>query len=336
MLNLCIYAMGTFILTPNVVKEDNSEFELHLVTPINLNPNFEWEAGIIDGYIPIRSNVKTTITSTTKNAKGYWFRYIIEKEFRSARSIDYKSYEKFYYNPNEYNSHAESFINKFHEIERKKLHYGEFTKQYYPPTLQMSIENDHMVIKVIRKMERADECVAFMLPFDQYIEFFGSSDAFETYYKGQRITPKPGYQDACIYDYKTGILIILASEFNTYNTDEEHDPTKESYLGVEFRSVNKIKKHTTGGGEAKTKVTGTDLLFDVECNLIETNKLGSRGDKVMDIMNMNGHENIHPKYFKLEMIKANYISVKIRKSSDKSRIKIEGKPYIVINIRPRI
>ena len=51
---------------------------------------------------------------------------------------------------------------------------------------------------------------------------------------------------------------------------------------------------------------------------------------------MNGHEYIYPKYLKLEMMKAKYISIKIRKSSDKSRFQIEGKPYIIINIRPRI
>ena len=56
----------------------------------------------------------------------------------------------------------------------------------------------------------------------------------------------------------------------------------------------------------------------------------------MDVMNMNGHENIYPKYLKLETTKAKYISVKIRQSSDKSHVQIEGKPYIVINIRPRI
>ena len=79
-----------------------------------------------------------------------------------------------------------------------------------------------------------------------------------------------------------------------------------------------------------------DLLFDVEGNVIETSKLGNRGVRVMDVMNMNGHENIFPKYLKLEMTRANYISVKIRKSSDKSHVQIEGKPYIAINIRPQI
>ena len=334
------FLMGTFILTPNVVQADNSDFDLFLETPIDLDPKLEWEAAIIDGYIPIKSDVKiTTIsTSSSKTVKPYWFRYIIEKGFRTTKADDYKSYEQFYYNPNEHYSHAESFINKFNEIERKKIHYGEFTNQSYLPTLEMSIENDHMVIKVIRKMDRDNECIAFMMPNEQYLEFFRGNTEFDTYYRGQKLSPKPGFQSVCIFDYTIGVLLILASPNNNYNTDEEHDPTQESYLGVEFRSADKIKKHTTDGGktEIKTHVIGTDVLFDVECNVIETSKLGNRGVRVMDVMNMNGHENIYPKYLKLEMTKANYISVKIRKSSDKSHVQIEGKPYIVINIRPRI
>ena len=73
---------------------------------------------------------------------------------------------------------------------------------------------------------------------------------------------------------------------------------------------------------------GEEILVDVECNVIETSKLGNRG--VMDLKNMNGHENSYPKYHKVEMTKANYISVNIRKSSDKSHVQIEGKPYIVM------
>ena len=67
-----------------------------------------------------------------------------------------------------------------------------------------------------------------------------------------------------------------------------------------------------------------DLLFDGECKLIETSKLGNRGVRVIDVMNMNANENIYPKYLKLEVTKANYISVKIRKSRDKSRVQIKG------------
>ena len=101
--------MGTFLLTPNVVKADNSDFDLYLETPIDLDPKLEWEAAIIDGYVPITSDVKITTTSS-KTPKGHWFRYISEKGFRRTRASDYKSYEKFNYNPNEYNSHVESFI----------------------------------------------------------------------------------------------------------------------------------------------------------------------------------------------------------------------------------
>ena len=70
--------------------------------------------------------------------------------------------------------------------------------------------------------------------------------------------------------------------------------------------------------------------------MLNASKLGNRGVRVMDVMNMNGHENVCPKYLKVEMTKANYISVKIQQSSDKSHVQIEGKPYIVINIRPQI
>ena len=113
--------MGTFIVTPNVVKADNSEFELYRETPIDLGPKLEWEASIIDGYIPIKSEVKVTPTSTSssKTVKPYWFSYISEKGFRTTKADDYKSYEQFYYNPNEHYSHAESFINKCNESERK-------------------------------------------------------------------------------------------------------------------------------------------------------------------------------------------------------------------------
>ena len=115
------FLMGTFILTPNVVQADNSDFDLFLETPIDLDPKLEWEAAIIDGYIPIKSDVKiTTIsTSSSKTVKPYLFRYIIEKGFRTTKADDYKKYEQFYYNPNEHYSHVESFINKVNEIERK-------------------------------------------------------------------------------------------------------------------------------------------------------------------------------------------------------------------------
>ena len=132
-------------------------------------------------------------------------------------------------------------------------------------------------------------------------------------------------------------LIIRSTGVNLYDTTTDLNLAENDLLGVEFRSRLKIKKHDTPDDRiTTTQRIGEEILFDVEYYLIETSKLGDRGVKVMDVMNMNGHENIYPKYLKLEMVKANYIHVKLRKSSDKSRVQSEGKPYIVIHIRPRI
>ena len=221
------------------------------------------------------------------------------------------------------------------------MHYGEFIKQYYPPTIQMFVENYHMVIQIISKMDRDNECIALIMPGEQYLEIFGSSAEFDTCYKGEKLLLKPGFQSVCKFDYHVDALIILATPVNTYVTDEEHDPTQESYLGVELRSANKIRKRKDKGekyAKEKTVIKGGDIIFDVECRLIETTRLGTMqgGTKVLDVVNANGHENVHPKYLKLETVSANYIFVKHNKSSDKLRVVITGKPYIVINIRPRL
>ena len=333
--------MCSIILTPNEIQADNSEFGIYLQSPIKLNPSLEWKAAVIDAYIPYSIDVTKTTTTTAKSKEQYWFRFIIEKGLRTDTPDDYKSYEKFYYNPYEHYLHMESFIDKVNEIERKKIQYGEFTKQHYPPTIQMFVENDHMVIKVIRKMDRDNECIAFIMPGEQYLEFFGGRAEFDTYYKGGKLLPKPGFQSVCKFDYHVDALLILASTVTTYVTDEEHDPTQESYLGIEFRSADKIRKRKDKGekyAKEQTVIKGDGILFDVECSLIETTRLGTMqgGTKVLDVLNANGHENVHPKYLKVETVSANYIFVKLVKSSDKLRVVITGKPYIVINIRPKL
>ena len=340
--------MGTFILTPNVVQADNSNFELFLETPIDLDPKLEWEAAIIDGYIPVKSEVEvktTTKTSDTVHGERYWFRYFsLLGHNGDMQRDDYKSLEKFYYNQYEHFSTIESFIYKFHEVSNKRINYGEFTTQYYLPTILMSIENDYLVLRVIRKMDRYHsakyEAIVIQLPESQFNSFFGGYSHFDTYYKGVKLKNSTLHPNGnCMFEKEgdQSSIIIRSTGVNMYDTSKFFDPSENDLLGVEFRSQLKIKKHdTTSSQTTSTQVVGEDILFDVECNLIETSKLGNRGDRVMDVMNMNGHENIYPKYLKLEMTKANYISVKIRKSSDKSRVQIEGKPYIVINIRPRI
>ena len=173
--------MGTFILTPNVVQADNSDFELFLETPIDLDPKLEWEAAIIDGYIPVKSEVEvktTTKTSDTVHGERYRFRYFsLLGRYGDMQMVDYKSLEKFYYNQYEHFSSIESFIVKFHEVSNKRINYGEFTTQYYLPTILMSIENDYLVLRVIRKMDRYNstkyETIIIQLPESQFINFSG-------------------------------------------------------------------------------------------------------------------------------------------------------------------
>ena len=102
--------MCSILLTPNEIQADNSEFGVYLQSPIKLNPSLEWEAAVIDAYIPYSIDVTKTTTTTTKSKEQYWFRYILEKGPRTDTLNDYNSYEKFYYNPIEHYSHAESFI----------------------------------------------------------------------------------------------------------------------------------------------------------------------------------------------------------------------------------
>ena len=53
------------------MQADNSDFELFLETPIDLDPKLEWEAASIDGYIPVKSEVEVkTITKTSGTNHG--------------------------------------------------------------------------------------------------------------------------------------------------------------------------------------------------------------------------------------------------------------------------
>ena len=100
------------------------------------------------------------------------------------------------------------------------------------------------------------------------LEFFGVHAEFDTYYKGKKLLPKPGFQSVCIFEYTIGVLVLEASSTNNYNTDEEHDPTQESYLGIKFRSADKIKNHTTGGGKTEIKHRLLEWIYYLMLNAI--------------------------------------------------------------------
>ena len=49
------------------MQADNPDIELFHETPINLDPKLEWEAAIIDGYIPVKSDVEVKTTTKTSD-----------------------------------------------------------------------------------------------------------------------------------------------------------------------------------------------------------------------------------------------------------------------------
>ena len=79
------------------------------------------------------------------------------------------------------------------------------------------------------------------------------------------------------------------------------------------------------------------MMIDIECNLLETTCIGqtNRGMQVLGVCNVDGNTIINPKYCPIETRVINSIYIKMYKSSDKSQIVITGRPYIVINIRPK-
>ena len=89
-----------------------------------LDPKLEWEAAIIYGYIPVKSEVEvktTTKTSGTVHGERYWFTYFsLLGHNGDMQRDDSKSLETFYYNQYEHFSSIESFIIKFHDFQRKE------------------------------------------------------------------------------------------------------------------------------------------------------------------------------------------------------------------------
>ena len=101
---------------------------------------------------------------------------------------------------------------------------------------------------------------------------------------------------------------MLSTEESLYDADELHDTSQNLLLGVEFKSTEKIKRHKGIRclEEKPTTDVSKDIFLDVECSLIDTTRIGSMHSaaKAMDIVHVNGHENVNPKYLQLE---TNYI-----------------------------
>ena len=140
------------ILTPDQSQTDISEFRLFLQRPLNLNPSFDWEVGMVDTYI--ESTI--ALEKAQNEYEEYWFRYIYEVGgddiayyLTNMQKINYSSYQKHYYTPREYISSAESFVEKINDLTQRKDLYGEFSNQGYPQTLASRVANDRVLSKVI-------------------------------------------------------------------------------------------------------------------------------------------------------------------------------------------
>ena len=179
------------ILTPDESQADNSEFRLFLQRPITRNPSFEWDVGMVDTYI------ESTITSATEKMQHeeYWFRYIYEvggndiaSYLGNMQKINYSSHQKHYYNPREYTSSAESFVEKINDLTKSKDSYGEFSNQGYSQTLEFRVANDRVLSKAIREMAATNETILIQMPQNQFKDVFGSDVKYwETFYKGVKL-----------------------------------------------------------------------------------------------------------------------------------------------------
>ena len=106
-------------------------------------------------------------------------------------------------------------------------------------------------------------------------------------------------------------------------------------MGVVYKSKEKIKRPA----KATTTITHKEIpkLINIECSLVQTTRLGKMegGTRVMDIVREREHENINPKYIKLESRIINSVFLNFVDSETKKKIRnITNDVVIVVHIRP--
>ena len=148
---------------------------------------------------------------------------------------------------------------------------------------------------------------------------------------------KIGYSPFIVYDSRDECLRIEKLVRNPYIEEEENmNPLiSNPMMGVVFKSKEKIKRPA----KATTTITHkeTPKLIDVECSLVQTTRLGKMegGIRVMDIVREREHENINPKYIKLESRIINSVFLNFVDSETKKKIRnITNDVVIVVHIRP--
>ena len=138
-----------------------------------------------------------------------------------------------------------------------------------------------------------------------------------------------------MYDSRDECLGIEKPLRNPYIEEENMNPLiSNPMMGVVFKSKEKVKR------PAKTTTMThkeTPKLIDIECSLVKTTRLRKMegGTRVMDIVREREHENINPKYIKLESRIINSVVLNCVDSETKKKIRnITGDVVIVVHIRP--
>ena len=296
--------------------------------PITLNPNTEWEAAIIDAYIPLSSS------KSSNQEKYQWFAYVCKLDIPEPIEKIYRAYPRWYYEPADEETAVHSFIKKFNEVQNRKDLYGEFTNQTCPPKLKIYVEDEQMCIKIVKEMNFTNELIIIRMDKKQYGQFFGKTSQFDTYYKGRLLQVKEGETAKCIYDEKDGEIKIKSPLNNPYISEEGFDTTRESLLRVIFKSTEKIMRRGNVGGDSNIN----KKVLDIDCSFIERTRLSNinGGTRALDVVNAYSHENANLKYIKLESTVINSILVNIQDSVTKLHPIVFEKSYIVVHIRPRL
>ena len=229
------------ILTPPLGDGNLSVFSSNYQAPIILNPDMQWEAAILDAYIPTSLTVKY---NTRK--KYHWFMYIYKYDIpqHPLRNNIYISYPRWYYEPEDGETTVHSFIKKFNKVQNRKELYGEFTNQNPPAKLQIYVEDDYLCITVVKAMDFENEMIIIKMDKEEYTHCFGKIAQCDTYYKGWLLPVKDGEKSLCIFDETDSEIKIKSLLQNPSITETGFDPTDKSLLGVIVKSTEKIMRTT--------------------------------------------------------------------------------------------
>ena len=198
-------------------------------------------------------------------------------------------------------------------------------------------DDDHFCIRINSMMVHPLEAISIQMPVTQIVQFFGNSVEFETWYTNKLMKLKSGHSPFIVYDTRDECVRNEKPLRNPYIEEEENmNPLMSNpMMGVVFTSKEKIKRPAKATTTIMHKET--PKVIDIECSLVQTTRLGKMegGTRVMDIVREREHENINPKYIKLESRIINSVVLNFVDSETKKKIRtITNDVVIVVHIRP--